>query len=662
MAGILYNGENLELSSNESISIERYSGYFEHEIRADITLPIELPYKNSPKNRSLLRDLNIPQAILKIERISVFFEYAGRYFPAEMVLRSLRESLSVNLYFGKTGFSSFETYCNEIEIPNTKDLPTLYQDGISKVFPETDCYFPMLLATEFYDDPEADPNEKVNPTFEYIINGIDISTGGYRENVLDAQLLPDNRNTMVPMPALMRVLEAGFAQDNYTVSGSFYEDPIKRRLWVNSNLSLDVRVSPTIYEEVNAYGQRFSRNDGSGYLQQVITFDSVSNASIANNSVYLADEPGEFEFTFSCLNFVVNADVYVELIYDDGNTETWINRHYREFYEGDFGFSLTSRLIINNTTGYLNGNFFMRVRVPTGAAVNHQATAWRLESYKWEIKKLSRPLLNSQSPTNLGVHLPRVKFVDLIKAVMVSQCLRVNIDREQKVISFNYRDQARNIRPVQDLTPYFTGQLAVQFKAIKGRLYQYQPFGDFEKNAALSIYKKSLRITPTGQIIFLNDEPDPVEEEIIKLQTYPLLQRTVSTLYYTSRFNTLAQTGRGVSLAVNTAGTHLDKVRLGYFAGMHKGLPLAANDYQGHSLALDNTNQSVGSKWARWLTVEFNDNRVFIAALVLPNPFLDSLDLGRPVIIQDTPFIVVNLKAEIQESEEQEVELELKRL
>lgn len=655
MADIQYKGESLELSRDSRITLESSSGYFDMDIVTEYSLPVELPYTDSPLNRRILQGLDIPTAIFNVDSVDVFFEFSGRYYVAKMVFRELDDFLTVNLYFGKNELTCMGKYCNEISIPNSKSLTDLYNDGILETWPNTKAYFPMLVNPSFYDDVDTDPTEKVNPTFENVLNAYDTLTSIYRVNYLDGS---DNVNvnTLVPQVALMELLKVAFEHDGYSIKGSFVDNLNERRLFIGSNLSLDSRASPSIYEDVEATGTRWYRLiQGNGLAN--LSYENVTTAAIDSDGKYHSDEEGKFIFSFECETLNISSYVFFQLIFQDGFTRTVIKEYYHDDSRYTAGFKIEKEVDISAANGNLNKLFYVRIRVTTAILGTH-----RVDNYKFKVKKKNQPLLVPANPSDLGVFLPKVKFADFLKDLVNGKILRFDFNREKREVALHYKTDVFTDTRNQDLSDYLLEGSPVTFEERKAYLVKYNPREEAEKNRAISIYKRYLTVSKEGEIEFYSGEAELADHEEIRLNTNPMMAQSFSQSPYTDGFESLLHQIRGISPALETEGEPMERLRLGYYVGFVDGLPVASNTNNEDSLEVISDIKSVGGRWALWLSQLNVDNRIFKRRFLMPRPILDELDLGEPIIIRNQRFVVKKMTSTVNDGDLQEVELYLRKL
>jgi len=635
MAAIVYNGQNLELPKSYSFSLEKASGYFETDLKADYTLPINLPYSESEVNRQVLRDLDIPQAVIDTKAIDVYFEYAGRFFLSKMVFRNIDEQLTVNLYFDKTEFKSFNLLCNELSITNSKTLDDLYAEGITGTYPDTDCFFPMIVAPSFYDDPDEDIEEKLNPNFRNILNAHEEATDSYFQNYQDGMGENFNINSLVPQVSLISTLKAIFALDGFRISGSFVENAAMRRAFIASNRSLDQRVAPTIYEQTKASKSLFSSTIRSRGIIP-IKYDEYQNSAINTEGEYLSDEVGEFDFIFECESFQGNGYDSIQLVFLSGGVHTVLKSYSQESVQSRIGFKLEERIVISAAAGNLNKKYYIRYSVNSGSL----QWSMKLINYSFRVVKTGGPLLEFIPPSDLGIFLPKVKAVDLLNSVINTFCLKFGADSEKRVIYLDFRNKVYENLNRQDLTPFKTKAIPLEFLERKKYLVQYDAQGEVEKERLGSIYKSALLVNEDGTARFLKDQKEEeLEAEKINLGTFPMLEQSFSQAPYTDGITTLLFNQRGVSPAIETEGDLLEKLRLGFYIGKVNNYPVAANSYEGYSLWIDSNDGSVGGAWSTWLSRYNRDNRLYKPKFLLPNNVLDNLKLSDPVVLEKLPYI-----------------------
>jgi hypothetical protein len=638
MATIQYKGVSLELYADTTIKLKRLNSFFSSDLRADFSFPIDLPYSTSELNRSVLVDLNIPQAINKKSKVSILFEYAGRFQLAEMVFRNLEEDLTVNIYFDKTELTCLNVDCNKLNIPNFKTLQNLYSDGISKVYPETLAYFPMLVNSVFYDtEADTDPDEQINPAYRNILNAYNSTTGSWIENqVVNTEAV--NSNTLVPQVSVMAVLKAAFELDGYAVDGDFFRNKTERKLFVFGNKSLDKRVAPTIFQEAKATRLTYNKVIIGDRVYRLLF--SSATAAFAN-SCYQAGELGTFVFTLNA-EVLKWQNMTVLLVASDssGVLKSWT---YETRGSGLGTYKKSIDVVVDSNI--LNSEIYIEVSVELG----YRASGGEIDlsHIKLEVVKKGNPLIEFYNPDDLGTFLPEMKFADFLNALINARLLTFDIDRERKQVLLNYRNQVFSNRNRTDLSESFSGRRKVMFEPGKKYLVKYEAFSEVEKNRGDSIYKYYMMVDKDGKAQYYKGDPSEFDGTEIVLKTYPMVSQYFAQSPFPDGLNTLLAQVEGQRDVLLTDGKPLQKLRLGFAATDGNGYPIATNSIGDISLALDSLPGSLGHNYGVHLSYRNKDARTYSLICTIDKRELDSLKVAEPVVIESLPYVIVEVNPEL---------------
>lgn len=663
MADIQYNGQSLELSPGVAVVVERFSSFFDSDLRNDLTLPLTLPYEESPRNRKILRDLDIVQAIITTQRLEVLFEYAGRYYLSEMVLRSLEGGLQVNLYFDKVDLKVLNKRLPELSIPNSKNFAQAYDDGISQAYPQTKVFFPAIYWPEFYDPIGTDSASAENPYFMQVVNVYD---------PINDQLLPnrmngptaENLNVAVPMPSVLAILEAGFAEDGFILEGSFLQNPAMQRAFLLNNRAIDKRDNQTIYQEAEASVARlnFVQPQWPAYD---VNFSSTS-AAFTQSKYYNCQEAGTFEAQYR-LFFRGSGSFDIRLVQIDtlGN----VTELGKRFYSLDQSLAgreermlLKVPFEVSSSDNTLGGTIALRVVLID--RIQRQPVEVQLRDVSLKIRLTSYPLMEFEAPDDWGPYCPDIGFGDLFQALLKDYQLEYSIDRANRRIKLNYREQVLLTPERQDWTSFVMGPPKVEFEDQGASLLRYDPATPITRDRPNTLYRRMILFDEQGNYERVEQVPENFDGQEIILGNHPLLiQRTATAALPSGGIISHLAEGAGRSVVYGEDKDPIRRLHLGYAVNDANGYPVGANDYQGsEALSLDFDQDSIAQRWLRWLRFRKKDHRFFNYRFSLPRPWLDQLNLSLPLVVQDAPFVIDSLRAEAGEGDYVSVVLRMRRV
>lgn len=653
MADLVLNGESLELSDGYRITQVQRSGHFSNDIRQDLTQPFTLPWKDSPRNRRILRTIDIPQAIIGTEKFSVLYEFGGTYYAAEMVLRELDEHLTVNIYFDKQAITILSKNVDDISIPNTTFVPNLYQTSLFNVWPDTFVFFPMIAAPNFFDDEDADPGTKMNPSYEGILNHYESSAQDFYANTVGPDGNGENRNTVVPQISLLYLLTEAFAIDGFRVAGDLFKNDAARRAFIFNNVSLDTPNPLRPYDNCIATRGAFYTVDNAFRLP----FPTATSLAwdTADNSYYCAE--------IGVVRFELTVDF-----------EYMVNAEWRVMFEGPAGSNITQILRVGGNVAPYKGKMVLKGSINIDASrqlgtiyatmLSSSAQVTNINSAEFKFTMDRVPDAWFRSLENVNKYLPDMPFVNFLKEVLLGLNLRMDIDRLEKVIYFNFRRRVLADQSTQDLTPYYDGNLQVEYLERKKQLVHYKPFDTVEEEKKNFIHGDCLVVYKDGSSEFPKAVPEieNFEGEVTELQTNPMITEVID--YETGTIATSMYYGRGVHVIYDTGGQKMTKLRLGFFNAPAGSLPTADHKYTYHGEGLDlhlSAEQwSVGNDWSQWLIWYLRDNRFYKAICHIPKAHLNRLHMDRPVHINQVKFLIDEVESIITGEDIVKIELRLK--
>jgi|GEM_PF-5960667 len=214
-----------------------------------------------------------------------------------------------------------------------EDLPAHLNDQVEKAYPEVVHQFPSILNEGFFEDG-------TNIHYTGVINDFDNS-------FIEAP----NATVIVPQLYLLYIIKQLFAANNYTASGSVFEDEYLKKALLYNNFSLDklqeCRFEGTSFDQVTIKPQ-FTIVYDYGIVDTLEAYDE-------NTGEYLIRYQGNFLFTIAvnCKPNAQNFDitqVIVETLYNGEviNTTSFPRDGYEVLHRHDVSFEY---LFEENTIG-----------------------------------------------------------------------------------------------------------------------------------------------------------------------------------------------------------------------------------------------------------------------------------------------------------------------
>ncbi len=260
-----------------------------------------------------------------------------------------------------------------------------------------------------------------------------------------------------------------------------------------------------------------------------------------------------------------------------------------------------------------------------------------------------------------GRFLPEMKFVDMLKEMMQGFNLRMDLDRINKVVSFNFRNNILGHQSTQDLSPYFEKK-EVAYEERKRYLVSYDSFSSEEQDLKDPLHQNCLLVSETGQATFLLEPPEDFKYESIDLKTHPMLTdevdnggtKAVTCMFYGKAFSSIYDTG----------ATKMKKLRIGFFNGTANTLPTADHKYiegaEGLDMRISADPLSIGTLWSQWLVWLVRDNRTYIAICNIPKAFLSRMNIEEPFHINNVKYLVDEVESIIDGKDTVRAEFRLK--
>jgi len=229
MRKIIHSKFELDLSSLNITDTEQ-NHWFSDSIFSKYSLPFTINLTDETAALfNFLDEYNVSNFETLFEVIYVHYDIMTK---AIFEIENLDDGkLSCTIRYGFDEFPNFHKKLSELPL-QVLEVDDIYQHAktvITKAYPVVNYNFPQIHVDKI-DDPEDDETWFA---FENILNNY--KDGEFLENEVDElEEITYNRNIMQPLPYLLHVLKAGFAEQNYELKGSFSEHPLIKKLLLYS--------------------------------------------------------------------------------------------------------------------------------------------------------------------------------------------------------------------------------------------------------------------------------------------------------------------------------------------------------------------------------------------------------------------------------------------
>jgi len=338
---------------------------------------------------------------------------------AELEVEEIEAGLSVTLRYGFDEFPNFNKKLSELPLLQLT-VDNIYEHAntiVEQTWPAVNYNFPQIHTDKI--DPDSD---EVWADFEKIINN---RRGGvFLVNEVDFEAeINRNRNIIQPLPYLLYLLQAGFADAGYQLRGDIIADAdfIKTLVYTDTEYFTTLsQASIPLYVPATEYDQYFP-HEGSLYDQIIIS----RRVDIT--------QPGEYRITG---NVRVRRALYTTSVVRIKYRNTVIFQHAalqdNTFFDMPIDLVFTtltdiedSYLTFYYSAGYLESDITFDINI----------NPIRLHDDSGE----AIPTILNLNEVNLKRAVPDMTFGDLVKLVLAMK--RMNISREDNFININYVSQ-----------------------------------------------------------------------------------------------------------------------------------------------------------------------------------------------------------------------------
>ena len=249
MIAIRVANENIDLTPGSTIRFEFNSTIFDTEaIQGNYTFPFNVPATD--KNIKIFGFANLIENPDKTAEYPCIVLADGvKFSDGKLVItNSTSKNFSGHILVGLSGMAVMDKKLSEIDLggdrtmgANTTEVINHANAVVLQTYPDAHYTFPPHFNDKFYGDAQAN-----NPDFQNVVNKYNPFTQSFIANT-DNGIDPINQNNLVPFPFLMYILQKGFEEEGWTISGDFVNDDEMKQLIIYNTYSLDYKrgIDPT---------------------------------------------------------------------------------------------------------------------------------------------------------------------------------------------------------------------------------------------------------------------------------------------------------------------------------------------------------------------------------------------------------------------------------
>ncbi|WP_143764640.1 hypothetical protein [Owenweeksia hongkongensis] len=237
----------------------------------------------TPELRAVLGHAQNRQVKLTKKEYTATVVLGKKSYTATFYLSSYEPDVYVgHLYINEYSIDIYDKKLTEFSWPLSGSWADQWQNSLDKVWPQTDIWFPGLVAYNFYDDPESLIADRTKPDFFGLLNE---NFGGPQQNYIGTDGRAKNKYTVVPQPSLLSILRMCVHSIGYRIDGDFVRDESVRRMFIHSNKSLDFISPPetlVLGSASNNTTWQYTLNGVSQHINLIDT-DSTYHFNVATN-------------------------------------------------------------------------------------------------------------------------------------------------------------------------------------------------------------------------------------------------------------------------------------------------------------------------------------------------------------------------------------------
>ncbi|MCH8491210.1 MAG: hypothetical protein LAT81_14950 [Oceanicaulis sp.] len=653
MFKIWIEGETVDIEPGAEIITEAENPFFSIPLESEgtYTIAASLTDKN-------LRLLGFPQAKKTSEKIELkgLAQVGSNFYEAIIEVTEMNETIGLVVTYGAVAFSSFSKSIREFDYtPEETVQPFTFQEqwerGTKNRYPDTEYYFPMIIAEEFYDNIDVEPSDRFNVHFQRIINqGFD-DAGTYKpvQNVELGGIMPANYNTVCPQWPLIYILKKGFEDAGFRFIGDWSRLAAAREIYLFNNRPIDQPENPLPHWNARAWRiQPVSVSTNSG----VVPIDTTNTPSVFNLSAntYTPVQPGVYRFRASARGVsgdgIAAGVVSLSLYRVQNNVETRIAAAMIEA----INFTATLEITVNIPASGLSATYILllqdRFEIFNPAIIDN--IEFEVNRVQEELPKLIFPRFNKFAP-----YMPDINFGDLVNATLDSFLLGPLIDFQNKTISFEPRNKSGEIGKLISLdghcedAPSFSVVPDVPFAL------SWKSPGQWEEEEVPSEIYRRYMIFEKGEMRAVRTSPENIISR--EIHQSPLVSDNIQW-GNNNFYNGSAVRGQGDNEAFNLSN-ELKDIRFAFFRGIMGAYATSLPWNSQYTFVLSAQSTSIAVLYQRWYQRQFENRREWNITIIPTHPEALSLQATDRLVYDNTLFIIKKISKEFSTSALQAVKL-----
>jgi|GEM_PF-2748417 len=530
---------------DKNLDFTEQNQWFVEGVSINFTLPISITLtKELDKVFNMISHLN---SYVESTTFDVKIYKMDTSYEAVLSIEKIT-GLQIDLSF-KYGFDEYPNFSKELRsLPlEDKDVTGLRQDANSLTdiyWPETNYKYPSVLVPQDILDNDLGRFD----AFEGVINLF--QNGQFAENTFDTETnIASNRTVLQPFPYLLHVLQVGFEDAGFTLSGDILVDDKLQKILFGKLGEYYINFSGTQQEisistlDLNPFIDVDTGNES--YGMSVYDYDWTSVPSVIQNLLlnesYPAlvrvgwyyetielSEPGKYILAGNVsLRFIPFIDAYLRIFLGD-NLLVSINHDALDNNSATYFESISIEFDLFTTTPTILKIFGLNGFTFEDGGPRNAETVTKTSIVDLTLTKIASrengvfvPALNEADKVKLSETMPNKTFGDLVKAVMAWRNLDITVDINNQEVVMNKITKSINSAVSQDLRNTEVRFPTREPNEKKSFLLQFE-----EKQDDLD-YKKLLFSREGAQTEgFKRDE----NTQDINIGLFPVLNKTVDGL------------------------------------------------------------------------------------------------------------------------------------
>lgn len=503
--------------TGKKITIVEENHWFSDQFFTKYTFPIEFDIDDELDIAlNMITHMNAASSPKKFE--GYLLQFGGESEAVLVIERIQGRRAQGKMRFGFEEFPNYDKKLSELPLERFPlQVPmTDYAVGIiNQTFPAVNFNFPQIL---------IDSIDVATAQWQHFEGFINNYRGGAfllneYDAVKDEQI---NRNIMQPVPYLLHILQAGFAEKGLSLTGDILDDAeFSRALLV---------VKSEYYSSVSPNSQEFLLNTSEYQYTQIIQgsrYSWVGEVEVGHyQKTLLLMSPGVYKIAGQIYlrQFGFTADAYLLLNQQEiWSATNYSPRYYEDVYTIDVNVEISVQqgsAAINFTSMQLPYEQIGDIQNPEGPIVD--LTITQISGFDAEGNRT--PSLVTPSEISLSKCVPDITFGELLKVIKNWKNYDIFIDQTERIVHMNKIENLMNTGSLVDLSDFQIKYPMREFYQDKSYILKFQDVNSEEyKFAEMFIDSNGGR---SSSFVKLED----TSEIIINALPMPLKQKgTIST-------------------------------------------------------------------------------------------------------------------------------------